>query len=69
MEFKQPTDDYYEILQVPQTADGALIRTSYKRLVLLYHPDKNPGNVKDATVRFQLVSSICDSSRVSVWLN
>jgi curved DNA-binding protein CbpA len=49
------TDDYYAILDVTQTADEALIRSSYKRLAKLKHPDKDLNNPK-ATAQFQLVS-------------
>lgn len=35
--------DYYAILGVESTASAAVIRVSFKRLVLECHPDKNPG--------------------------
>ncbi len=42
-----PTDskqgNFYEVLQVPRKATTTEIRRSYKRLVLMAHPDKNPG--------------------------
>ena len=47
------TDDYYFILKVDQKDDLETITTSWKRLALLLHPDKNPG--KDTTAEFQLV--------------
>ena len=49
------TDDYYATLEVPQTADFAIIKRSYRRLAVLLHPDKNPGK-PDATILFQRVS-------------
>ncbi|PON28132.1 molecular chaperone DnaJ [Trichoderma gamsii] len=52
----QVTGDYYEILGVLQSAGKDAIRTSYKRLALLHHPDKNPNNPK-ATAQFQLIES------------
>ncbi len=51
----QVTEDYYEILELSQTADETTIRASYKRLAKLHHPDKCP-NDANATARFQVVS-------------
>ena len=42
---------YYDILQVPENATMIEIRQSYKRLALLWHPDKNKS--PDATKLFQ----------------
>lgn len=36
--------DYYKTLQVPPTATEVSIKKSFRRLALLYHPDKNQGN-------------------------
>ncbi|KAJ2710110.1 DnaJ-like protein xdj1 [Coemansia spiralis] len=33
---------YYDVLQVEETASDAEIRQAYRRLAMLYHPDKNP---------------------------
>jgi curved DNA-binding protein CbpA len=35
--------DYYQILQVKPTATNAEIKTAYRKLAKLFHPDKNPG--------------------------
>ena len=36
--------DYYEILAVSRDCDDGALKTSYRRLALEFHPDRNPGN-------------------------
>ncbi len=43
------TRDYYEILGVERTADGSTIKSSYRRLAMKYHPDRNPGDTEAET--------------------
>lgn len=38
-----PEENLYELLQVEPTADSRSIRAAYRRLMLLHHPDRNPG--------------------------
>ncbi|KAI0410819.1 hypothetical protein F5X98DRAFT_358747 [Xylaria grammica] len=48
------TDDYYAILGVVMTADTQAIRTAYRRLARITHPDKNPSpNGKEEFQRLQ----------------
>ncbi|SFI67736.1 molecular chaperone DnaJ [Planctomicrobium piriforme] len=44
--------DYYEVLSVTKTATSEEIKKSYKKLVIKYHPDKNPGD-EEAIVMFK----------------
>ena len=48
-------DSFYTILEVPETATLDEIKKSYRRLSMLYHPDKNKNN-PDATAKFQKIS-------------
>lgn len=47
--------DYYQILGVQRGASQSEIKSSYRKLALKHHPDKNPGN-KDAEVKFKKIS-------------
>lgn len=47
-----PTKDYYQILEVPSTADAAAIKAAFRRLAHRFHPDKNQG-APYAAARFQ----------------
>ncbi len=43
---------YYEILNVSRDADGDVIKKSYRKLAMKYHPDRNPDD-KEAESRFK----------------
>ncbi len=47
--------DYYNILQIDKNATDDDIKKNYRKLALLYHPDKNKGN-DDATNKFKEIS-------------
>ena len=51
--------DYYELLEVERTADDKTIKTSYRRLAMICHPDKNPG-CKDSEAKFKAISEAYD---------
>ncbi|MBB4154672.1 molecular chaperone DnaJ [Sphingomonas jinjuensis] len=53
------TIDYYELLECERTADAATIKSSYRKLAMKYHPDKN-GGCKDYEAKFKAVSEAYD---------
>jgi molecular chaperone DnaJ len=53
------SDDYYELLEVTRSADDGAIKSSYRKLAMKFHPDKNPG-CKDSEARFKAISEAYD---------
>jgi molecular chaperone DnaJ len=51
--------DYYELLEVQRGADDATLKSSYRKLAMQYHPDRNPGD-KQAEARFKAISEAYD---------
>jgi molecular chaperone DnaJ len=51
--------DFYELLEVERTADDATIKSSYRKLAMRFHPDKNPG-CSDSEARFKAISQAYD---------
>ncbi|MES2289597.1 MAG: molecular chaperone DnaJ [Pseudomonadota bacterium] len=51
--------DYYELLEVERTADDGTIKSSYRKLAMKFHPDKNPG-CDDSEARFKAISEAYD---------
>ena len=53
-----PVKDYYAILGVSHSASQSDIKKAYRKLAVLYHPDKNPS--LDAKPRFQEINEAYD---------
>ena len=51
--------DYYETLGVPRDADGAAIKSAYRKLAMQFHPDRNAG-CKENEAKFKAVSEAYD---------
>lgn len=51
----QERRDYYEVLSVSRDADEGTLKTAYRKLALMYHPDRNPNN-PDAVEKFKEAS-------------
>lgn len=47
---------FYEILNVQRSSDVHTIKKAYRKLALIWHPDKNPDNKIEAEKMFKLIS-------------
>ena len=52
----RPDTSHYEVLGVARDAPVKEIERAYKRLALLWHPDKNGNNVEESTARFKQIA-------------
>ena len=48
--------DFYELLEVERSADDKTIKSSFRRLAMRFHPDKNPGD-ESAEDRFKQINA------------
>lgn len=51
--------DFYERLEVSRDADGATLKSAYRKLAMKYHPDRNPG-CQDSENRFKALNEAYD---------
>lgn len=54
--------DYYELLETDRRADDATIKSSYRKLAMKFHPDRNPG-CAESEARFKAISEAYDCLR------
>ncbi|KAL1357246.1 hypothetical protein HN51_009194 [Arachis hypogaea] len=52
--------DYYNILKVNRNASDEDLKKAYKRLAMIWHPDKNPLNKSEAEAKFKRISEAYD---------
>lgn len=52
----QNLKNYYEILQIPQTASSVDIELAYQKLSTFWHPDKHRDNRRNAEINFNDIS-------------
>ena len=53
------TVDFYDLLEVQRDCDGATLKSSYRKLAMKYHPDRNPGDA-EAEAKFKAISVAYD---------
>lgn len=51
--------DFYSLLEVSRDADEATLKSSYRKLAMKWHPDRNPGDA-EAEARFKAISVAYD---------
>ncbi|KAH3687795.1 hypothetical protein WICPIJ_001218 [Wickerhamomyces pijperi] len=62
--------DYYVLLDVESTASDSELKKAYRRKALQYHPDKNHGNVEEATRIFaeiRLAYEVLSDAQERAW--
>ena len=58
----QQRQDPYELLAVSSTATAAEIKSSYRKLAMKYHPDRNPGDAEAEDFEVPLTPGISRAS-------
>ena len=46
---------YYETLEVERTADDSVLKSSFRKLAMKFHPDRNPGD-DSSEVKFKEIN-------------
>ncbi|CAO1417049.1 unnamed protein product [Diamesa serratosioi] len=52
--------DFYNVLGVSPNASESEIKKAYRKLALIWHPDKNPDNQEEANAKFREISQAYD---------
>ncbi|PSS07868.1 DnaJ subfamily B member like [Actinidia chinensis var. chinensis] len=52
--------DYYNILKVNRNASDDDLKKAYRRLAMIWHPDKNPSSKREAEAKFKQISESYD---------
>ena len=47
--------DYYEVLGVEKTCDDGQLKSAFRKLAMIHHPDRN-GGAAEATVKFKEIN-------------
>ncbi|CAK9025613.1 unnamed protein product [Durusdinium trenchii] len=53
---RKPLPDYYAALEIREEADEVTIKKAYRRLVLQWHPDRNPADRETAEEKIRLLN-------------
>lgn len=67
--------DYYKILGVERTASSSEIKAMYKKMALIYHPDRNPNSqilamkFSEITEAYNVLGDLEKRLKYSVLLN
>lgn len=49
--------NYYKVLGITKDASADDIKKAYRRLAIVHHPDKNPGNEEAASIKFKEIAA------------
>ncbi|WP_258105790.1 DnaJ domain-containing protein [Marinoscillum sp. MHG1-6] len=66
--------NFYQLLEISETASQAEIKAAFKRLAVLYHPDKHAGNMemeerfKEINLAYQTLSNPYEKARYDIKL-
>jgi molecular chaperone DnaJ len=51
--------DYYATLECARDADGAALKSAYRKLAMKFHPDRNPGD-PECESKFKAINEAYD---------
>lgn len=54
---RAPARDYYDVLELPHDASDEDVRRAYRKIALVWHPDKNLHRPEEAHTRFQEIQN------------